>query len=426
MRVVMITPGSGDHFYCENCRRDLDTVRALRSLGHDAVLVPLYLPIGAAADAAPVFYGAVNVFLEQTLPGYRRLPRSWRRFLDAMPVLRFAADRAGSTRARGLDDLTLSVLRGEDGRQADELDRLTAWLAREQRPDVVHLSNALLLGLARRIRADLGVPVVCSLQDEDTWVDVMAPDSRQRIWDCMADRARDVDLFLPVSQYYAGKMRPLLGLDAGRLRVVCPGVETATRQPQSPPPQPVIGYYSRLSESLGLNLLVEAFLLLRARPEFASLRLTAAGGMTADDAANLQRLRDRLQAAGAADHVTLIESFDPEGSRDRIGSFTLLSVPVPAGEAFGLFVIEALSYGVPVVQPRCGAFPEVLERTGGGVLCDPGSAPALAEAMAPILRQPERRAALSAAGLAGVRRHFDLHDHTVPGLLAAYAAVGPA
>lgn len=425
MRIALITPGSGDHFYCENCRRDLDTVRGLQRAGHDVFLVPLYLPIGAADGDVPVFYGAVNVYLEQVLPGYRHLPGFLRRFLDALPVLRWAAARAGSTRARGLEELTLSVLRGEEGRQAVELDRLVEWLG-EEKPDIVHLSNALLLGLARRVRQDLGVPVVCSLQDEDTWVDAMPEASRQHIWDCMAERAEDVALFLSVSQAYARKMRPALRLGPDRVRVVTPGVDTASRQPVPPPAQPVLGYFARLAKSLGINLLVEAFVELCSRPGFEQLRLVAAGGMTADDAPNLATLRERLAAAGLAERVRIVETFDTDRDREILASFTVLCVPLPAGEAFGLFVIEALSYGVPVVEPNRGAFPEVLERTGGGVLWEVGSPASLADALAPVLLDSAYRAELSAAGLAGVHRHFDLHSATIPALLDAYARVRPA
>lgn len=420
MRVALITPGSGDHFYCENCRRDLDMVRGLQRAGHDVFMVPLYLPIGAAEGSVPVFYGAVNVYLEQVLPGYRYLPGFLRRVLDALPVLRWAAAMAGSTRAKGLEEMTLSVLRGEEGRQAVELDRLVAWLG-EEKPDLVHISNALLLGLARRVRRDLSIPVVCSLQDEDTWVDAMPAAARQHIWDCMAERAGDVALFLSVSHAYAAKMRTALRLGPERIRVVSPGVDTASRQPVPPPAQPVLGYFARLAKSLGINLLVEAFIELCSRPGFEELRLVAAGGMTADDADNLAALRQRLDEAGLADRVQILEQFEPEKGREILPSFTVLCVPVPAGEAFGLFVIEALSYGVPVVEPNRGAFPEVLERTGGGVLWEVGSPASLADALAPVLRDPACRAELSAAGLAGVRRHFDLNTVAVPALLDAYA-----
>jgi glycosyltransferase involved in cell wall biosynthesis len=425
MRIALITPGSGDHFYCENCRRDLDTVQALAKQGHDAVLVPLYLPIAEAQTAGtlPVFYGAVNVYLEQFMPGYRRLPRRWRQWLDALPVLRWAAARAGATRAGGLEGLTLSVLRGENGRQADELARLVDWLRRDFRPDVVHLSNALLLGLADRIREQARVPVVCSLQDEDTWIDAMPAPWPARIWSIMAERAADVKLFLAVSRTYGEALSRRLRLTPERWRVVYPGVDTDTRQPAAAPPQPVIGYHARLCPTLGLDLLVEAFLVLRQRPGLESLRLHVAGGMTADDRPYVAGLRRRLRTAGATEHVQIAESFTPAATAAFLDAVTVVSVPAPAGEAFGLFTLEALARGVPVVLPQAGAFPEVGALTGGVLLYPPGDPAALAAALARVLLEPGLRAALASAGREGVCRHFDLQRGTVPALLQAYQSV---
>ncbi len=424
MRVLFITPGSGDHFYCENCRRDLDLVRALRAQGHDAVLVPLYLPIAEAQaiGSSPVFYGAVNVFLEQRLPIVRRLPAQWRRALDSVGVLRWAAARARSIRARGLEAMTLSVLRGEEGRQAEELQRLADWLRREPKPDVIHLSNALLLGLAGRLRARVGAPVVCSLQDEDHWVDAMPEPWPARLWAAMAERAPAVDLFLPVSRSYGETMARRLGLAPGRWRVVYPGIDTAVRELVLPPPVPTIGYYARLSSELGLGDLARAFFALRKRPELRSLRLHAAGGMTADDAPFLRRLRRCVRQEGAADRVSILENFDPSQAAGFMSSITVLCVPVPGGEAFGLFSLEALARGVPVVLPAEPAFTEVARMSEGILLYPPGDRDALCGALARVLLDPGLRQRLAHAGRAGVRQHFDLAACTVPALLAAYRA----
>ena len=426
MRIALITPGSGEHFYCENCRRDLDTVQALAKQGHDAVLIPLYLPITEARTAVelPVFYGAVNVYLEQFMPGYRRLPRSWRQWLDALPVLRWAATRAGSTRAGGLETLTLSVLRGENGRQADELARLVDWLQRDFRPDVVHLSNALLLGLADRIRQKTQAPVVCSLQDEDTWINAMPAPWPARIWSLMAERAADVRLFLPVSQTYGEALSRRLRLTPERWRVLYPGIDLDTQQPTAAPPELAIGYYARLSPGLGLDLLVDAFLTLRQRPGLEALRLHVAGGLTADDRPFVAGLRRRLRAAGATAHVQIAESFAPAAAAEFLQSVTALSVPTPTGEAFGRFTLEALARGVPAVLPQVGAFPEVAGLTGGALLYPPGQPEALCEALARVLLEPGLRASLAREGREGLRRHFDLRRATVPALLQAYQSVG--
>jgi glycosyltransferase involved in cell wall biosynthesis len=81
-----------------------------------------------------------------------------------------------------------------------------------------------------------------------------------------------------------------------------------------------------------------------------------------------------------------------------LDSFSVFSVPARYGEGFGLYVIEALAAGRPVVQPRAGAFPELVELTGGGILCEAGSLPALAEAIEGLLLDPARAEGLGAAG----------------------------
>ena len=209
MRIGQIIPGSGGTFYCQNCLRDLDLVRALQRQGHDVIVVPLYLPLSSADSSAaskPAYYSAVALYLRHQVPWLARLlPAACWRMLESMAVLRFAARRAGSTRAAGLGDITVSMLQGEQGKQAEELERLVSWLRDDlgARPDVVVLSNALLLGLARRIKEELGVPVVCWLQDEHVWADAMAPDESRRVWQVLRERAADVDGCVAVSRSYA-------------------------------------------------------------------------------------------------------------------------------------------------------------------------------------------------------------------------------
>ncbi|NLF16690.1 MAG: glycosyltransferase family 4 protein [Lentisphaerae bacterium] len=426
MRIAMITPGSGGQFYCENCRRDLDLVQALRRQGHDAVLLPMYLPVAEAGadEGPPVFYGALNVYLSQVVPGFRHLPPAWRDWLDASAVLGWVSRRAGSVRAGGLGALTLSVLRGESGRQAGDLDRLVAWLRQECRPEVVHLSNALLLGLAGRIRAEVGVPVVCSLQDEDSWVEAMPGSWPARLWDAMAVRAVDVDLFLPVSRSYGAALAPRLRLAPERLHAVWPGIDAGACRPAAPPAAPRLGYYARLAEALGLGVLAEALVALRRRPAWRDLELHAAGGCTADDRAFLKALRRRLERDGAASAVTIQERFVASEVASFMDGLSLLCVPVPGGEAFGMFTLEALARGVPAVLPAAGGFVEVAEATGGVELYAPDDPGALIAALERVLADAALRRRLAEAGRARVQSRFDLQNCTVPALLAAYTAAG--
>jgi len=429
MKIVLIVPGTGGAFYCENCIRDLNLAAGLREMGHDVYVLPMYLPLMPGepppARICPVFYGAVSLYLGHVSPGFRKLPHRLRRAFDCRPMLKLAVRRASSTRASGLEGLTISMLEGELGGQSDELERLAQWLSVHIKPDVVHLSNALLLGLARRLKQKLGTRITCALQDEDTWVDAMAGDYPRKVWELMAERAADVDAFLPVSQHFAARMQPRLRLPDAKLHVVHNGIDTTAFTPRlgGPPTPPVIGYLSRLCKSLGLEILVDAFILLKREPHHAALKLRAAGGATGDDDAFLTHLRAKLQQAGCLEDAEFLEDFDRPSRARFLTGLTLMSVPAPRGEAFGMYQLEALASGVPVVQPALGAFPEVLKLTGGGITYAPNDAATLASAMASLLRDPLRAQALAQEGRNAVRNAFSMQTMAAR-TTAVYETIG--
>ncbi len=399
MRILQIIPGSGGSFYCQNCLRDLGLTAELRRQGHDVWVMPLYLPLsattypGSEASRTPVFYGAVSLYLRHRWPRLHALPAGVWRALDSLPVLRLAARQAGATRADGLAGLTISMLRGEHGGQAAELERLVDWLRSlpaSQRPQVISLSNALLLGLARRLRAALGVPIVCWLQDEDVWMNAMSPDVAGTVWDALRDRVADADRFVSVSATYGAAFRRCTGLAAERLRVVHLGVDPAAyprADPRSDPP--TVGYLSRLCAAEGFGTFVDAFIQLRRDPRFSNVRLLATGGSVGDEAFIRQQVR-KLAAAGLQDAVVI----DPERfQQDRAGflaELTLLSVPAVRGDAGGLYLVEAMAAGVPTVQPRVGAYPELQSAAGCGTLYAPHTPEALAAAWAGLLTDRAR------------------------------------
>ncbi len=413
MKIVHIVPGSGGGFYCQNCVRDIGLVKALHAAGHEVLFVPMYLPFMELTDAdvaqAPVFYGAVNVYLQQKIPFYRRLPAAWRRRLDAPRVLRWAAGKAGTTQAAGLGDLTLGVLDGKDGRQRRELEQLTDWLKTQPRPDIVHFSNALLLGLAPALREALGAKIVCTLQDEDTWLDALPPDYRSRCWERVAALSRAVDVFTPVSDYYARTMRVRLGLSEHHCRAIPIGIDIdAFSPPPSPPETPTLGFLSELTPPHGLDILLEAFLALRRRPELANLRLRITGGDSEAHTPFLRRLRKRITACDAEAAVAFVDAYREPRRSEFLRSLSVLSVPATRPEAFGLFQIEAMACGVPVVQPNLGAYPEIVAATGGGVIYDTPTAEGLAEALFPMLTNRALAARYGAAGRQGVVEKFSL------------------
>lgn len=411
MRILSLTPGTGGTFYCENCLRDGQMVRALRRQGHDVIVVPLYLPIlldaeGLAGDSG-VFFGGVNVYLQQRTGLFRKTPRWLDRVFDSAWVLKKAAAREGSTRAADLGPMTFSMLQGRDGRQRKELERLLEWVKELPRPDVVHISNALLLGVAGEIRSALGARVVCSLQDEDTWVDAMDVPWRERCWSLMAEKARDADAFVSVSRWFADRMAERLQVPSERMHVVPLGIEC---DPSGPAPlpfdPPAIGFLSRIHETQGFTALVDAFIELKRRPGLEGLRLRATGGVTSGDARYVRDQMRKLDAAGMRDAVDIVGEFDRAARREFIRSVTVVSAPAPQGEAFGMFILEAGACGVPVVQPDAGAFREVVEMTGGGLVYDPADPAGLVEALERVLLNPDLARELGRTGHETVCRRF--------------------
>ncbi len=412
MKIVSIVPGFGGTFYCGNCLRDGAFVQALREAGHDAMVLPMYLPLTSVAlagkEALPVFYGAVNIYLRQQFPIFRNMPAWMERMFDSAPVLKFAAGKSGSTRAQGLEKMTESMLLGEKGYQNRELDHLVDFLKNHQKPDVVHFSNALLLGMAKRIREEVGVPIVCSLQDEDVWVDAMEPSWIDRIWKLMAEKGRDVDAFVAVSSWFAGVMQEKMDIPAEKISVVPIGVKPSDYSTSPPALAPrAIGYLSRICEENGFEILVDAFILLKADPRFNDLVLIATGGMTGDDKPFLRRQLKKLENKNLGRHLEILPDFTPGNLAAFFNALTLLSVPVLKGEAFGLYQVESLASGVPIVQPELGAFPEIVLTTGGGVLYHPNTAEALADCLAGVLSDAAALDRMSRVGRRSVEEKFD-------------------
>jgi glycosyltransferase involved in cell wall biosynthesis len=416
MRIVQITPSAGDSFYCENCLRDIGLVRAMRKLGHDVIMVPLYLPLpaqkGEAVSSAPIFFGGINVYLQQKSSLFRKTPRWIDRLFDSPRLLGWVGRKAGMTSANDLGRTTISMLQGEHGRQIKELDRLVDWLGGENnKADVICLSNVLLAGLARRIKEKLGVPIVCFLQDEHGFLDGLARPYSDQAWEILARRSQDVDAFVAVSRFYADFMRQRLELDAGRMRVGYVGISLeGYGRRQREPETPTIGFLSQMCSDKGLDTLVDAFVILKKKRELKNARLRAAGGHSASDKAFLQGIRDKLVSCALAGDVEFLTDFDHGAKVDFLRSLSVLSVPEKRPAAYGLYVLEALAAGVPVVQPNHGVFPELHQMTGGGVLFEPNNAAELARALERLLLDPDYARQIGQNGQKAVFEKFNIEQ----------------
>ena len=410
MRIAHLTAGTGN-FHCGNCHRDNTLVRSLRALGHNAFLVPLYLPLvldeEAASPDTPLFAGGVNMFLQQKLGLFRHTPRWLDRLFDSTGLLKKVSAYAGMTRSRDLGEMTVETFRGLEGRQAKEWNRLLEWLETDP-PDVVALSNGLLAGLAAGIKAAFPkTRIICSLQGEDSFLDSLPEPYRAEAWQALGQTQRYVDRFVGVSRYYAGLMGARMRIPPEKLAVVRNGVDLSGLSPaDAPPGRPTLGYLARLCHGKGLHMLVDAFVMLKKRGNIPDLQLRIAGAATSSDDAYIAGQKATLEAAGVMADVEWLPNLEPEKKEDFLRSLSALSVPAHYGEAFGLFVIEALACGVPVVQPEHAAFPELIHATGGGVLVPPHDVPALAVAIEQLLLTPGLARRTGLQGRAAVESLF--------------------
>ena len=413
MNIMHVIPGSGGSFYCGNCLRDSKYVEAMRKSDHRVRKLPMYLPLFAdehdLSREIPVFYGAISIYLKQQFPIFRKAPGWVDRALNSKPMLKLASKFAGSTNAKGLEEMTISMLLGEEGQQKEELQKMIDWIVENCDPDVIHLSNALLLGLAHQLGERLKVPVICSLQDEDVWVDVMKPSAAESVWKLMSSKAEHVAKFISVSDFYAGVMKEKMSLPEEKVTSVHIGVDPADYQykPVSEKKRN-IGYVSRMCHSNGLDILVDAFILLKHKEGFEDVNLVLTGGSTGDDKKFLSDLRHRLREHGLQQQVEIHEDFEEQGLRDYLEKVSVVSVPVRNGEAFGIYLLECMVSGIPVVQPALGAFPEIVGLTGGGVIYQENTPESLSQALQELLSDPAEMDKLSRAGKEGVEKHFHI------------------
>lgn len=411
MKIDYITAGAGG-MICGNCLRDNALAAALIELGHDVRLIPIYTPIRTdEADVSldRVFMGGINAFLQQKYALFRATPGWFDRFFDRPALLRWVSKFAVKTRPEELGELTVSMLDGIEGRQRKEVARLVAWMKSDP-PDVIHLTNSMLVGLAPALKAALHVPVVCSLQGEDYFLEHLPPVYSEKAFDRLRARVPSIDAFISPCRDHAVAMAPRLGVDADDIHVVLPGLRLEGLDPGPPrnPEEFRIGYMARISPEKGLGLLVEAFLKLRERRGGNSprVRLIAAGWMGPEHKPYLESLRRKIDQAGFGADFEYLGEIDRAEKFRFLGSLDALSVPVSYRAPKGLYALESMARGTPVVQPRLGIFPELIEATGGGLLHEPGDAADLAAKLEHLLDHPDEAQALGRKGREAVIERF--------------------
>jgi glycosyltransferase involved in cell wall biosynthesis len=464
VRILSITAGAAG-MYCGSCFRDNALAVELLARGHEVTLLPLYTPTNpdeTNVSHERVLFGGISIYLQQYSRLFRKLPRLLDRLWDSPRVIKAFAGRSLSTDPRMLGDLTISMLEGDRGVLRKEFDKLLDWMSTEPAPDVINLPNSLLIGLARPLRESVRRPIVCTLQGEDLFLDGLIEPYRQRAIDLIREQVRDVDRFISVSEYYAPVMAGLLQIPAPKMAIVPLGINLEgyvrrrglppdqapprlRRSAEALPPSPFalrrtsrgkaegeshmsadsvfrVGYFARVAPEKGLHVLADAYIRLRTRTGSAPMALEAAGYLAPAQQGYLDEVRRTLERAGLAREFTYHGAVDRDAKLAFLQTLDVFSVPAPYDEPKGVFLLEAMASGVPVVQPRRGAFTEIVENTGGGLLVAPDDPAALADGLYALWADRARAAMLGERGFEGVRRHYSIARST-DRLLAVYDAL---
>lgn len=410
MRLLAVTAGAGG-MYCGSCLRDNTLASELMARGHDVVLLPVYTPTRTDEEnvsESRVFFSGISVYLEQHVPLLRRTPAVLDFIWDTPAVIRLATGRGVSVDPELLGDLTVSMLQGEAGHQAKEFKKLLAYLKAEPAFDVVMLPTSLLASLAPALRRELARPIVCTLSGEDLFLEGLPLPYRKQAKALIAQAAHAIDRFVATSGYYADFMAGYLELPRAKIEVAPIGIRFDGLEPApAAPARPfTIGYLARIAPEKGLHLLASAYIKLRRELGLERARLEVAGYLAPEHRTYLDGITKALAAVGLADEFRCHGTVDRGRKLEFLKGCDVLSVPSPYAEPKGLYLLEALASGVPVVEPRHGAFPEVVEKTGGGLLFAPGDVGDLAAKLLELERDPARRRELALRGCERVRLHY--------------------
>ncbi len=414
MRIAYLTAG-GAGMYCGSCLRDNALAAALIDKGVEVQLIPTYTPITTDemdVSQKRVFLGGINIYLRQKSRIFRALPKFLFRFLDHPWVISRLTSMNVETDARELGELTVSMLKGAQGEQKVEFEELVNWLSNSMKPTIINLSNILIAGCVPELKEKVNVPILVTLQGDDVFLDDLVEPYKTQAFELIKKLIPSVDGFIVFTEFYKNHMRDYFGIPEDKFQLVPLGIQLNDFPPVDQPiPQQknsklTIGYFARLCPEKGLHHLIDAFIKLKSKDDMKDVQLKIAGWLSKKDEGYLAEQIDKIKKAD------LNSDFSHEGVLEReekikfLSNLDVLSVPTVYKEPKGLFVLESLACEVPVVQPEHGSFPELLDKTQGGLLFEPGNTDQLTENLYRLLTQPELRKELGKKGREAVHREF--------------------
>lgn len=408
MHIAIVTAG-GAGMFCGSCMHDNTWARALQAEGVEASLIPTYTPVRvdeSDVTSGPILLGGVNVYLDHRWRWWGRLPAWTTSWLNHPRVLNWASRLGVSNDAAQLGPLTIDMLQGAAGSNRREVLQFVEYFVDHMRPDVIILSNALLSGVMPALRERFSGTVLCTLQGDDVFLDGLPEDHRRQAIELIRENCQLFDGFLCHSEFYEHYMSAYLGLQDARFDRIPLSInlEGHNGQPQlRNNDQFTIGYFARICPEKGLHHLIAAYR--EFRQQRSPCRLVAAGYLGDRDQSWYRQLSSEASDLGS--EFQYVGSPDErEAKIEFLSELDVLCVPTDYQEPKGLYVLEALANGTPVIQPRHGAFPELLQATQGGLLYEAHNQTDLVRALCELYDEPDRRIELARTGQAQVRQRF--------------------
>lgn len=409
MKIIFITPGTGS-FYCGVCLRDNALVRTLKSMGHEVTMLPCYLPITTDEESIsadmPIFFGGINVYLQQKFSLFRHTPHWVDEFFNSRPFLDMAASQSGMTQGSELGEITHSMLLGNEGNQRKEVRKLIQWIEKHGVPDAICISTALQIGMAPALKEHLGCKVYSFLQGEDSFMDSLVEPWKSRCWETFELQCKQTDGLIAPSKYFASVMEDRLHLKTGSIHITDNGIHIGDIPTPVETPKRTIGYLARMMPGKGLHLLIDAFIQLKKTEAMADVELCIAGVETPPDKEFVTQQKHKLETAGLSHQSHFHTNISREEKLKLLSTMTVFSVPAIYSEPFGLYLIEAMAAGIPVVQPKHSAFEEIVSSTNGGIIYEPHDAETLASQLICLLNDLQKRKHISKHSSTATRERY--------------------
>ncbi|MBQ9883065.1 MAG: glycosyltransferase family 4 protein [Bacteroidaceae bacterium] len=396
MKIVCIITSSGDAYYCGNCFRDNLMAQAMKQAGHQVVIMPIYLPLKQKEFQAdtPLFFPATSYYVGQKFFKDKPMPSWLKKLLGAQPFLDLAMSMAGTTTSDGMEDMTLSMITGEGVTFGYMVQEMIDWIVNKEQPDAVYISSSMLVGIAKALKEHApSLKVICLAQDEEVWIDGLRESDAAQAWRGIAENLKYADAVITTSEYYKNKVLGMLKSngqwpnDKGQypsVHIVYPGVDIQQYATEDHPVDPTIGFFYRMNQADGLDVLAKAFVMLKQRGSIPNLKLRIGGGYTSQDKAFLKGVKQILSPY--IKDVVMEDTYDWEHHAEFYKKISVITVPLQFEESVGLYLLEAFAAGVPAVEPNIGSFEEIVGKAG--IIYQNNDALSLADALEEMLATP--------------------------------------